>query len=143
MNEEVVYAFIENSINMAVDKLQTEQGFKPYALTLSSLNEVLVIEKENKNDDELYEDIFLHLKEDVTCKDIEVVAIVALVDIGEHFKSEHDRAIRVHIEQKGLIEEKIGGKFIYAPYQIFKVESEHKVELYQPFSMGFIAEIFK
>jgi len=143
MNEEIVFDLIENSINMAVDKLQAKQKFQPYALTLSSLNDVTVLEKQHHDDDELYEDIFLQLKEDIICKDIEVVAIVALVDIAEHYKSEHDVAIRVHIEQKSLKEEKIGGKFIYAPYQIYKIENEHKVELYQPFSVGFIAEIFK
>ena len=143
MNEDIIFDLIENGINIAVDKLQTQQDFTPYALTLSSQNDTLIVEKESNDNTQQYEDIFLQLKDKITSTDIEVVAIVALVDIAEHFKSDYDRAIRVHLEQKSLKEEKVGGKFIYAPYQIFKIEDEHKVELYQPFSVGFVSEIFK
>lgn len=143
MNEEVVYSLIENSIGMAVSKLENEQQFKPYALTLSSKHETVVIEKEPNNDIELYESIFLEIKEDIANKDIEIIAIVALVDIAEHFKSEYKKAIRIHIEQKSLKDKEVGGKFIYAPFQIFKIDDEHKVELYEPFSVGFISDIFK
>ena len=142
MSEEILFNFIENAINVGVDKLQNEQHFKPYALTLNSEQNVLEFSKEGSDDDVLYENIVLALKDEVTCKDIEIIAVVALVDVPEHYKSEHDRAIRVHIEQKSLKDEKIGGRFIYAPYKLYKIENRHEVELFEPFSVGFIAEIF-
>lgn len=142
MSEEQLYMAIQQAVDIAKQRLEQKQEFVPFGATIDAKGDIKLIEYSQGSKEEIYEDIVDAMRGLIEDKSIEAVVIVALSDIAEHYKSEHKNAIRLHLEERAKEGEKLGGRFIYIPYDIYRHQQEYGVQLHHPFSVGFKGEIF-
>ena len=142
MSEDRLYEAIQKVVDIAQQRLEHKQELLPFGATIDASGDMALVEYGQGSKEEIYEDVVDTLRSAIKDSAIEAVVIVALSDIAEHYKSEHKNAIRLHLEERYKREEKLGARFIYIPYDIYRFKEEHSVKLYQPFSVAFRGEIF-
>ena len=142
MSEDRLYEAIQKVVDIAQQSLVHKQEFVPFGATIDATGDIALLEYSQGSKEEIYEDVVDAMRSAIKDSAIEAVVIVALSDIAEHYKSEHKNAIRLHLEERNKKEEKLGARFIYVPYDIYRHQQEHSVQLHHPFSVGFKGEIF-
>ncbi|MGA7964755.1 MAG: hypothetical protein WCB49_02455, partial [Gammaproteobacteria bacterium] len=75
---------------------------------------------------------------------ITALAIIARVTIPKHYKAPVDDGLRIHLEERHKADDKIGGRFLYVPYQLFADSDASKItiQLHNPIPVAFPPEIF-
>ena len=144
MNEEQLFNMVNDGVILAKEQLAHHQRVHPFALTLNNLDEVITLEAPTTLED-TYTWLMDQLKVEVTKNStIDAIAIFAAVSIPAHYKPQKENGIRVHLEERGKRDNKIGGRFLYVPYELTKgVESDAvEVHLYDPIPVAFVPEIF-
>ncbi len=142
MEDENLITLLEFAVDKAVTALQQDQRFRPFAYGLGKNQEQIAFTTDIEDETLAYETLTNELKQ--AAKERRVNAIALLLDspIPASFNFEGEQGIRIHIEHRDQMNEKLAGRFLYIPYQVLKKGSAVEVQLFQPRPVAFACEIF-
>jgi len=146
MHEEQLFEMVNQAILSAKEKLESNQEFTPFAMLLYRNGFIDTVRIEEENHEVNYDRLVETLRTQIAdAPKITGVAIVATVTIPGQYKAPVESGIRIHLEERHKSDDKIGGRFLYVPYQLIKQASTEKIEahLYNPIPVGIPQEIFK
>lgn len=145
MHEEQLFEMVNEAVIFAKNALEERQELKPFAMVLFRNGYIDSITADNESHDDQYEFLVTALRQRVQEEPkITGVAIIATVTIPGHYKAPVDDGIRIHLEERHKSDEKIGARFLYVPYQLYKSSGSDEIatHLHDPIAVGFPAEIF-
>ncbi len=145
MDEELIFRLVEQCVAKAVEKLENSHEIEPFALVLHNDATVKEFIHQEANSEQGYEALIEALRKEAAKGTIEVVAILARVNIPQDYKAAVNEGLRIHLEERSKAGEKIGARFLYVPYELYhsgKAEDKIVVNLHNPFPVAFPAEIF-
>jgi hypothetical protein len=137
-----VYTLLEESVALAQASLQKSQSFSPFYMLLTTHNRIEKRECDLDDTKEGYAKLEEMLRERVQKGDVEVVVLVVDTTMPQRFHQAQPHSIRLHVEERAMVGEKIGARYLYVPYQLLKQEGSdgYTVVLEAPIPVGFIAE---
>lgn len=145
MDDEKVFEMLDECVAFAKEQLETRQELTPFAMVLNTKEEIESLHNNEPDPHARYEQLHETLKLQAKQGSIIAVALLAKVTIPEHFSPTVSEGIRIHIEEKASAHEKIAGRFLYIPYQLYKTEEGDEkisVHFHNPIPVGFPSEIF-
>jgi hypothetical protein len=145
MNDEQIFELVEACVARAVELLENSQAVEPFAMALDNRSKICSFTHNEADSEQGYSALLELLRDRAGEGDIEVVAVLARVNIPQDYNPEVNEGLRIHLEERSKAEEKIGARFLYVPYQLYhtgKAEDKISVKLYNPFPVAFPAEIF-
>ena len=145
MHEEQLFEMVNKAVLSAQEELEAHQALTPFAMLLYKNGFVERVNTEEKGHESQYDDLVERLREMINdAPKITGVAIVAAVSIPAQYKAPVESGIRIHIEEKHKSDNKIGGRFLYVPYQLYKQSGSDTVQtqLHNPIPVGIPQEIF-
>jgi len=135
------FTLLEQAVEKAQTSLANTKYFQPFLMLLTDDGKVEVYENEIKDSTQSYEDLEEQLKVRLTSKDIDIMILAVDTVIPEQLSQGISSGIRLHLEEKSQMHNKIGARFLYVPYALCQVgEGEMFVKLYAPIPVGFPAE---
>ena len=145
MHEEQLFKMVNEAVQFAQKELEEKQSLKPFAMLLYKNGFIESIATDADAHEEQYDDLVERLR--VMVKDapkITGIAIVAAVSIPAHYKAPVESGIRIHLEEKHKSDNKVGGRFLYVPYQLYKQANSDIIhtQLHSPIPVGIPQEIF-
>ena len=146
MHEEQLFEMVNEAILFAKEALETKQELTPFAMLLYRNGFVESVTSQETNPHDQYDNLVEKLQTMVLdAPKITGVAIVASVNIPAQYKAPVESGIRIHLEERHKVDEKIGGRFLYVPYQLLQKSGTASVEahLHHPIPVGIPQEIFK
>jgi hypothetical protein len=145
MDEEALFALVNEAVMYAKGRLETEKELIPFAMVLYDNGNIESIDTDEENYDVRYERLVERLR-DKTEKEpaLSALAIVAKVEIPEAYSAETSNGIRVHLEERHKTGDKIGARFVYVPYQLVRKSGtdELTAQLHTPIAVSFPPEVF-
>jgi len=133
--------FLEKAVYKAQGALEKTTHFQPFLMLLTDSHEVEVYENEVEDSIESYTLLENILTERVKKGDIDIMILAVDTMIPEKFVDNISIGIRLHLEEKSQRNKKIGGRYLYVPYELCQVKGEDMyVRLHQPIPVGFPAE---
>ena len=139
--DEKAFKLLEKAVYKAQESLAQTKHFQPFLMLLNVAGEIEVFENEVKDSTESYTLLEKTLKERIKNTDIDVLVLVVDTLIPDKFAEDISSGIRLHLEEKSQIDNKIGARFLYVPYELCKVgDGEMFVKLHAPIPVGFPAE---
>ncbi len=145
MHEEHLFEMVNEAVMYAKSELEQKQELKSFAMVLFKNGYIESVAADNEGHDNQYEALVASLRQRVIDEPkITGLAIIAKVSIPGHYKPPVEDGIRIHLEERHKAAEKIGGRFLYVPYQLYKSSSSDNVEmhLHDPIPVAFPPEIF-
>ncbi len=145
MHEEQLFEMVNKAVLHAKEALEEQQEFQPFAMMLYRNGYVDQEESPESSHEEQYDMLLAKMRSAIQdAPKITGVAIVAPVSIPGQYKAPVESGIRIHLEERHKSDDKIGGRFLYVPYQLYKQSGSEKVEvhLYDPIAVGIPQEIF-
>ena len=145
MHEEQLFEMVNRAISHAKEALEKEQEFQPFAMMLYRNGYIDQEDDPERSHEAQYDALIAKMRSAIVdAPKITAVAIVAAVSIPGQYKAPVESGIRVHLEERHKSDDKIGGRFLYVPYQLYKQSDSEKVEvhLYEPIAVGIPQEIF-
>lgn len=140
-DDEKALELIETAVYKAQVILADKNAFNPFLMLLNEAGEQEFFESDLENEDESYAWLENSLEERLKEGAIEVMVLLREAGVPSKFNSLIKQSIRVHLEEKSQIEEKIGGRFLYIPYERIKNPNETlSVILHAPLLVGFPAQ---
>jgi hypothetical protein len=141
-NEERAFNVLEQAIAKAQESLEKTKSFQPFAMVLKCNGELEFFKNELKDTIESYEELEKRVKELVCSSDIDVLAMAVDTSIPENFSKNTPQSIRLHVEEKCRVDNKIGARYIYVPYELYQSKEKQnlQVKLQAPIAVGFPAE---
>ena len=146
MHEEQLFEMVNEAVTFAQNKLLESQEVKSFAMILYKNGYIDNITADEKSHDLQYDKLIETLRQRVSDEPkITGIAVVATVNIPDHYKAPVASGIRIHLEEKHKSDDKIGGRFLYVPYQLYKGtdSDEIQIQLHNPIPVGIPQEIFK
>ena len=146
MHEEQLFEMVNEAVMFAKNELEQKQELKPFAMVLFKNGYIDSITVDEESHDDQYEKLVTSLRQRVADEPkITGLAIIAKVSIPQHYKPPVGDGIRVHLEERHKADEKIGARFLYVPYQLYKTADTDDIamHLYDPIPVSIPAEIFK
>lgn len=135
------FTLLEQAVEKAQTSLTDTKYFQPFLMLLTDDGKVEVYENEIKDSIQSYEDLEEQLKERLKSKDIDIMVLAVDTVIPKQLSQGISSGIRLHLEEKSQVYNKIGARFLYVPYALCQVgEGEMFVKLHTPIPMGFPAE---
>ena len=145
MDEEALFALVNEAVMYAKEQLEGEKALKPFAMVLHDNGNIESVDADEENYDVQYERL-VDLLRDRTEKEptLSALAIVAKVEIPEAYSAETSNGIRVHLEERHRQGDRIGARFLYIPYQLYRNSQTGKVtmQLHTPIPVSFPPEVF-
>ena len=141
-NEERAFSILEKAVSKAQESLEKTKNFQPFAMILKCDGSIKLLENQIIDAIESYSDIEKRVKELANCTDIDVLTMAVDTSIPENFAKSTPQSIRLHVEEKCRVENKIGARYIYVPYELYQSKKEQnlQVKLQAPIAVGFPAE---
>ena len=146
MHEEQLFEMVNKAVLFAKEALETKQEFTPFAMLLYRNGFIENVTSKEENPHEQYDNLVEQLQTMVLdAPKVTGIAIVASVSIPAHYKPPVESGIRIHLEERHKVDEKIGGRFLYVPYQLLQKSGTELIEahLHNPIPVGIPQEIFK
>ena len=139
--DEKAFKLLEEAVYRAQESLEKTKHFQAFLMLLNDAGEVEVFENEIKDSTESYALLEETLKTRIEKDDVDIMALAVDAAIPDKFAKDVSTGIRVHLEEKSQIDNKIGARFLYVPYELCKVrDGEMFVKLHTPIPVGFPAE---
>ena len=139
--DEKAFLILEKAVYKAQESLEKTKHFQPFLMLLNDAGEIEIFENEVQDSTESYTLLEEILKERIKNTDIDVMVLVVDTLIPDKFVEDVSSGIRLHLEEKSQIDNKIGARFLYVPYELCKVgDGEMFVKLNAPIPVGFPAE---
>lgn len=140
-HDERALQVLEKAVYRAQESLEATKHFQPFLMLLTDAGEIELFENEVKDSIESYTLLEETLKNRISEGDIDIMVLVVDTIIPDKFVQSVSSGIRVHLEEKSQIDNKIGARFLYVPYELCKVKNEEMfVKLHAPIPVGFPAE---
>jgi len=145
MDEEALFALVNEAVMYAKERLERGDILAPFAMILHDNGNIESLSSQAENFDTAYEDLVLQLRQSV--KDdpsISALSIVTRVTIPEQYDAATPNGLRVHLEERHKRGNKIGARFLYVPYQLYKNSQTDALtlQLHTPIPVSFPPEIF-
>ena len=140
--DEKAFKILEQAVYKAQNSLAQTKYFQPFLMLLNDAGEIELFENEVEDSTESYSLLENILRERVKEGDVDIMVLVVDTLIPERFVQDVPSSIRVHLEEKSQMEKNISARFLYVPYNLYRVgdESEISVKLHAPIPVGFPAE---
>lgn len=145
MHEEQLFEMVNEAVMFAKNELEQKQELKPFSMVLFKNGYIDSVVGDEASHDDQYEALVTTLRQRIVDEPkITGLAIVATVDIPGHYKAPVSSGIRVHLEERHKADDKIGARFLYVPYQLYKSSSSDEItmQLLDPIPVSIPAEIF-
>lgn len=145
MHEEQLFEMVNEAVEYAKAELESQQELRPFAMMLFEDGNVESLKADLSAHEEEYEMLMAKLKQKVADDpNITALAIIARVTIPAHFKPPVNDGIRIHLEERHKSDNRVGARFLYVPYQLYRNAGSDKVmmQLHDPIPIAFPAEIF-
>ena len=145
MHEEQLFEMVNKAVIEAKEALEATQEFKPFAMLLYRNGYMDKVKATEESHAAQYDGLVEKMRSAVKdAPKITGVAIIAQVSIPGQYKAPVESGIRIHLEERHKSDDKIGGRFLYVPYQLYKQSGSEKVEvhLYEPIAVSIPQEIF-
>ena len=140
-NDEKAFKVLEEAVQKAQESLEKTKDFQPFLMLLNDAGNIEVFENKIEDSSQSYNSLETILKESIKMGDIDVMVLAVDTVIPENFVEDIPNGIRLHLEEKSQIEKKIAARFLYVPYELYRVENgEMFVKLHTPIAVGFPAE---
>ena len=140
-DDEKAFEVLEEAVQKAQESLEKTKHFQPFLMLLNDTGKIEVFENEITDSTKSYAMLEKILKESVKMGDIDVMVLAVDTVIPDNFVKDIPHGIRLHLEEKSQIDEKISARFLYVPYELCKLgNSEMYVKLHVPIAVGFPAE---
>jgi len=140
-NDEKAFKVLEEAVQKAQASLEKTKHFQPFLMLLNDTGKIEVFENEITDSTKSYAMLEKFLKKSVKMGDIDVMVLAVDTVIPDNFVKDIPHGIRLHLEEKSQIDEKISARFLYVPYELCKVKNkEMYVRLHAPIAVGFPAE---
>lgn len=140
-HDERALQVLEKAVYRAQESLEKTKHFQPFLMLLTEAGEIELFENEVKDSTESYTLLEETLKNRISEGDIDIMVLVVDTIIPDKFVQSVSSGIRVHLEEKSQISNKIGARFLYVPYELCKAKDEEMfVKLHAPVPVGFPAE---
>ncbi len=146
MHEEQLFEMVNEAVMYAKDRLEKSQELTPFAMLLYKNGYIESITADDTSHEDQYASLVSTLKKRIVDEPkITGLAIVAKVSIPAQYKAPVDDGIRIHLEERHKADDKIGARFLYVPYQLYKSSSSDEItmHLHDPIPVAFPPEIFK
>jgi len=141
IQDEKSFNILEKAVYRAHESLEKIKHFQPFLMLLNDAGEIEVFENEAEDSAEGYALLEEVLKTRINSGDVDVMVLVVDTIIPDKFVENVSSGIRLHLEEKSQIDNKIGARFLYVPYAFFRTgDDESFVKLYAPTPVGFPAE---
>jgi hypothetical protein len=145
MDEETLFVLVNEAIIYA--KTQLEQGnvLAPFAMVLYGDENIESLISEEVDYDACYESLVVRLRNMVQQRpDISALVIITRVAIPTQYNADTPNGIRVHLEERHKQGNKVGARFLYVPYQLYKSGQTGKItmQLQTPIPVSFPPEVF-
>ena len=139
--DEKAFKVLEEAVQKAQESLEKTKHFQPFLMLLNDTGTIEVFENEIKDSTQSYAVLEEILKESIKMGDVDVMILAVDTVIPENFVKDIPHGIRLHLEEKSQIDEKISARFLYVPYELCKLgNDEMYVKLHAPIAVGFPAE---
>jgi len=145
MYEEKLFEMVNEAVEYAKNELETKQTLQPFAMILFENGNVESLKSEDTSQEKQYEELITQLKKRVADDNtITALALTARVNIPEQYKAAVNDGIRIHLEERNKSDSKIGARFLYVPYQLYRSSEDGEItmQLHDPIPIAFPAEIF-
>ncbi len=145
MHEEQLFEMVNEAVIFAKNELEQNQELKSFAMILFKNGYIESVTADKEGHDDQYEALVTALRQRVIDEPkITGLAIIAKVSIPGHYKPPVDDGIRVHLEERHKADDKIGARFLYVPYQLYKTTESDDIamHLHDPIPVSIPAEIF-
>jgi hypothetical protein len=140
-HDERALQVLEKAVYHAQDLLEQTKHFQPFLMLLNDAGEIELFENEIEDSIKSYTALEKTLKERMQSNDLDIVVLVVDTLIPDKFVKDVPSGIRLHLEEKSQIHNKIGARFLYVPYELCKAgDSDMFVKLHTPIPVGFPAE---
>ena len=140
--DEKAFNILEKAVHRAQASLEQTKHFQPFLMLLNDAGEIEIFENKIKDSTESYASLEETLKTRISKgNDIDIMVLVVDTLIPDKFVEDVANGIRLHLEEKSQIDNKIGARFLYVPYDLSSVgDGEMFVKMYAPIPVGFPAE---
>lgn len=139
--DEKAFNILEKAVYKAQASLEQTKHFQPFLMLLNDAGEIEVFENEIKDSTESYALLEETLETRIQKADVDIMVLVVDTAIPDKFVEDVSTGIRVHLEEKSQIDNKIGARFLYVPYELCQVkDGKMFVKLHAPIPVGFPAE---
>ena len=143
-DDEKALQVLHKAVEIAQENLVEKKEFKPFLLLLNDTQEELLFKNEEIDSNKSYELLEVVAKEKIATNNIEVMVLVVDTIVPEKFSKDTPMGIRLHLEEKSQLHNKLGARFIYVPYELCKIgDGEMFVKLLDPIPVGLPAEYIK
>lgn len=140
-HDERALQILEKAVYHAQGLLEQTKHFQPFLMLLNDAGEIEVFENDIEDTIESYAALEETLKVRTQSNDIDIMVLVVDTLIPDKFVEDVSSGIRLHLEEKSQINNKIGARFLYVPYELCKAgDSDMFVKLHTPIPVGFPAE---
>jgi len=135
------FTLLEQAVDKAQKSLELTKCFQPFLMLLTDDGEVECYENKTEDSRESYALLEEILEKRMLTKDIDILILAVDTVIPEQLSQGITSGIRLHLEEKSQVSQKIGARFLYVPYEMCQVgEGDMFVKLYAPIPVGFPAE---
>lgn len=139
--DEKAFSVLEQAISKAQRSLEQIKHFQPFLMLLNDAGEIEVFENRIEDSIESYSLLEETLKVRTKLNNIDIMVLVVDTVIPDKFAGNIPNGIRLHLEERSQIHNKIGARFLYVPYELCKIDdSDMFVKLHTPIPVGFPAE---
>jgi hypothetical protein len=144
ISDDKVIELLEKAVNRAKISIEKEMSFRPFLMTLDNKGIIKTIENGASTKEESYELLQDSIRGRVQESQMEVAVLVT----GDMMPSRYVKdniptpSIRIHLEEKSQLEQKISARFIYVPYTLHRIKNSIDifVKIGTPVPVGFPAE---
>ena len=141
MEDEFLLQMLEKAIKDAANSLLLTKRLKPFAQALKYDNSIINFSSDEVDHNEGYENLWQRLHKEVKAGEIKAVILLQDGLLPEQFHMSQTKSIRIHIESKDNLDQKLGARFLYVPYE--KDLEKEGMKLFNPKPIAFAHEIFK
>ncbi len=144
MDDDKLFGMVEECVAFAVNRLENAQILYPFAMFLDKDEEIKSLLHEEDDHENVYEVLLEKLKLKAEKEEVEAIALLARVTIPSNFSPAVSEGIRIHIEERKHAGKKIGARYLYIPYELYKateIDAKISVKLHPPIPVAFPQEV--
>lgn len=140
-DDERALKVLEKAVYRAQASLEETKYFQPFIMLLNDAGKIEVFENEIKDSTESYAALEEVLKKRIKKCDVDILVLLVDTMIPEKLAKDVPGGIRIHLEEKSQLKNKIGARFLYVPYELCKAgDGKLFVKLHAPIPVGFPAQ---
>jgi len=146
ISDDKVIELLEKAVERAKVSIEREMSFRPFLMILDNKGVIKTIDNRALSNEESYELLQDSLKGRVQERSSDMDVAVSVT--GDMMPSRYVKndtptpAVRIHLEEKSQLKNKISARFIYVPYTLHRIKNSMDIfaQIGTPIPVGFPAE---